>query len=346
MSVSQSLFGEISSRRAIGVKGKPFDVKQTSQFTTDVQGYSLRKPLASQISKIDWQSEKLTSEQWRFLNRVLGQFAELLPSSLTPLLQLRAIVEPAESEIKSFGIFLEPFSDPTPYCLFSPNEKSKGLWVMETPLAFSMLDCLMGGKGEPLDDLREFTDLEKVLFQRQILPHFLSTYAEAWNHVTALNPKIEQIEFSSNRLLVFTFSEMLVTASFSLRLGSSQGMFYLAIPLKHVRDVIPKNPDAYTQSILRKAEENQPTLGINVGKKIEAAPVLLSVELGQADVPFQDLLGLEEGDILRLNTLRTESLKIKVSGKTKFLGKPGSLDNKVAVQITHVLQEGDEFYEE
>jgi len=57
---------------------------------------------------------------------------------------------------------------------------------------------------------------------------------------------------------------------------------------------------------------------------------------------FQDLLDLEVGDCIKLDTVVTDPMKLKVNNKTKFLGRPGIKDNKMSIQITKVLAEGDE----
>lgn len=347
MNAGQGFARSAQAWKEDGVKGKPFQSRPRELQASEARPFSLKKPLASQISKIDWQSDKFSSEQWRFLNRIFAQFAELLPSNLTPILQLRAIVELEEAENGSFKDFIEQFPEPTPFAAFTLNEKTKGLWVFDGPLAFSILDYLTGGKGEPPDDAREFTDIERALFAKLVLARFSAAYGETWKEMGQLNPQADQIEFSPHQLALFPYSETLVTARFTLRLGATTGSFHLAIPFRHVREVLPRNPDEYvTQSAVRKVPENQPSLAPFVGKKIEAAALSISVELGKAEVPFQDLLHLEEGDILRLDSLRGEPLKIKISGKTKFLGKPGSSENKVAIQITHAVPEGDESFDE
>jgi flagellar motor switch protein FliM len=70
------------------------------------------------------------------------------------------------------------------------------------------------------------------------------------------------------------------------------------------------------------------------------------VELGSTELSFGDLLVLEEGDFIKLDQAITEPLRIKVNDRTKFLGRPGLRERKVSVQITKVLQEGDENFDE
>lgn len=310
--------------------------------------YSFKKPLAAQVSRVDWQSESLTSEQKRFLTRIFTQFAEFLPPHLTPALQMRGIAELQDTEQISFKEFLDQFLDPAAFVTFRLNDKIRGLWVLSGPLPFFALDCMMGGKGEIPEELREFTEIEKALLEKHVLNQFLLAYQEAWKDITPFSPVIEQIEFSPNYPVVFPFRENMVSARFVLRISGMTSLFQVAFPFRQIREIIPKNPEEMlTQTIIRRTQgAAASSLAPVVGKKIESAFVPVVVELGEAEVLFQDLLNLEEGDMLRLISRREEPLKIKVAGKTKFLGKPGSTENKLAIQITHVVQEGDESFDE
>ena len=80
--------------------------------------------------------------------------------------------------------------------------------------------------------------------------------------------------------------------------------------------------------------------------KIQNAEVPITVSLGRAELLFQELLSLEVGDTIRLDTEISEPLKVKVEGKTKFFGHPGTKDSKLACKISRVLQEGDEEFDE
>jgi flagellar motor switch protein FliM len=309
--------------------------------------YSLKKPLAAQISKVDWQSESLTSEQRRFLTRIFTQFAELLPPHLTPVIQMRGIAELQETQQISFKEFLDQFLDPTAFATFRLNDKTRGLWVLSGPLSFFTLDCMMGGKGEIPEELREFTEIEKALLEKHVLNQFLLAYQEAWKDIVPFSPVIEQIEFSPNYPVIFPYRENMVSARFVLRISGMTSLFHVCFPFRQMRETIPRNPEEMlTQTLVRKSQGMASNLSPVFGRKIESAFVPVVVELGQAEVFFQDLINLEEGDMLRLFTRREEPLKIKIAGKTKFLGKPGASENKLAVQITQAVQEGDESFDE
>ncbi|MNY39013.1 Flagellar motor switch protein FliM [compost metagenome] len=68
------------------------------------------------------------------------------------------------------------------------------------------------------------------------------------------------------------------------------------------------------------------------------------VVLGEAEVTVSDVVSLGVGDVLPLSTSVEADLSVLVSEQLKFKGKPGTLRNKMAIQITEVVDnvEGEE----
>jgi len=330
------------------VKGKPFQPRPREPVgQNETRAHSLRKSAAgSQVSKVDWQSEKLSTEQWRFLNHILTQFAEVLAPHLTPVFQLRAVVEVGEVEQQSFKEFLDSFPTPTPMAVLALDEKNKAVYALDSAASFSTLDYLLGGKGETLDDMREFSELEKVLFRNHVLSKIILAHTEAWKEMNSVSPRLEELEFSPNSLVFLPYGDLVLSARFMIRVGMMMGTLSLALPLKYLRGMLPKNAEQFTLYSTTKTPENTPSASPAMGKKIETTALPVSVELGRAEVMFQDLLDLEVGDTIMLSTKRGDPLRIKVADQTKFLGQAGQSAKKMGIRITHIVQEGDENFDE
>jgi flagellar motor switch protein FliM len=61
------------------------------------------------------------------------------------------------------------------------------------------------------------------------------------------------------------------------------------------------------------------------------------VKLGAADITVRDLLELEPGDIIQLNSDATLPLDVLVEGLPKFKGIPGLSKGNRAIKITDVI---------
>lgn len=329
------------------VKGKSFPKKMKESYPSSSRSGSIQSR-GLQVSKVDWKTEKLTPEQWRFLNRIYSQFAELLSPQLTSSFPVRVIVEFEGIIQEVFREFLGRFDAPVPLAVFPLDEKNKGLMTMDAHLSFTILDLLLGGKGESVERVREFTEVENSLFQQCVARKILEVHSEAWSSISPLNSNLDYIGFSPDSLVLFPYRETILSSSFLLRFGNFSGSLHLAFPVRFIRGTLPRNPEELkSQNSLRKTSGISPSLSpAMVEKRIENTNVTVSVEVGTAELVFQDLIGIEEGDVLCLPASKDNSLPVKVGGKTKFLGKPGILNNKISVQITEIVEEGDENYED
>ena len=291
------------------------------------------------------QTEKFSSDQNRFLQKIFSDFAEGTVQKLAPLLKSRYNMELISIKTRTYHSYLNSLPDPTPVLVFGLNESVSGFLDVDFELAFSLFERLLGGRGGPPPENQRpyFTDLEKTILKIPFLK-ILSSYGEAWKDVQPIEPKFQSLEFNPNAVYICSPSETMVVTSFQVDLAQSRGLLSLCLPFQHLKDMIPK-----------KSFDNwRHTTGVNLPSDgsivfpgmIESAKVPVSLSLGRAELLFQELLTIEVGDTIRLDAEITEPLKVKVNDQTKFFGQPGIKDGRMATKIIRVLEEGDEEYDE
>ncbi|MBI2266785.1 MAG: FliM/FliN family flagellar motor switch protein [Armatimonadetes bacterium] len=303
----------------------------------------------SKVDAFDFKgAEKLTADQLRYLHRIFLQFLEHFAGMVAPILQMRVHLDLEEINLIPFKDYVDSVPNPTIIALFKLDPLTKGLVVMDLSIAFAIVDRLMGGKGAPLEQHREFTEIERPVFQKHILSRIFEAYTETWKDKAALSLQLENLEFDPLNVIIVPTSENMTVVTFKLKVGRVEGGMELAIPVRHIRPLIPKSTleDYAARGSQTAAPQQKETSFPSFVKKVEVARIPIHVELGRAEIPFQDLLNIEPGDYIRLNTLVAENLRIRIAGKTKFVGKPGVRGAKMAVQITAVIPEGDDTYED
>ena len=72
---------------------------------------------------------------------------------------------------------------------------------------------------------------------------------------------------------------------------------------------------------------------------IARAPMPLKAVLGNSTISVNDFLGLQPGDIIRLDTKVDEELDIYVGSIKKFTALPGATGDNYAVRVTSVIRE-------
>jgi len=292
-------------------------------------------------------SDKLSQEQYKFLQNIFRQFSDSVTTRIVPILQTRFQLDLEEIRITTYSAFIHTLPDPSTMVVFKIDPETRALLTLDFSLSFALLDKLMGGKGETLTTVRDFTEIEMVLLQKTMV-RILDSYAEAWREVRDFKPQLVEIRLNPQAVVIVGPSENMLIAPFKARIANTQGKkFELCIPLKHLRNIVPRS--SFEEYMLTKSSQGVANQAVPpvFAKNLETARVPVSCELGRAEILFQDLLQLEVGDYLLLDEQINQPLRIKVNERTKFLGRPGKTkDNKIGIQIIKVLTEGDEEFEE
>lgn len=295
------------------------------------------------------QTEKFSTDQNRFLEKLFVGFAEAVVTQLAPLLQTRFHMELISVKSRSYQSYLGNLPEPTPLIVYRLDPEHKAFIDVDFDLSFAIFERLLGGKGlPPREEARgTLTDLEKAILKKPFL-RMLTAYGQAWKEFKEVDPQFEAFELNPNAVHICPPSETMVVTTFQVDMAQSQGLLNLVIPFRYLKVSIPRS--SFDEFVLSR----QTTMGVPTGNsvtpifatKIGTAKVPVSVSLGRAELLFRDLLSIEVGDTIRLDTEIRDSLRIKVNGRTKFLGNPGIKDGKLAARVSKVLDEGDEDYDE
>ena len=288
--------------------------------------------------------EKLSGDQERFVRNIFNAFSENVMIHLGALLQTRIQMNLASIRQRNYHSFVNSLPDPSSIFIFKIDDNTKGLVCIDFSLSFALLDKLMGGKGNPIDDVRVFTDLEKSVMMKPV-NKILEAYGESWKEVKKIEPHFQEMELNPMAVHIVTPSEIMVVINFQVTIAQTNGSIDICIPFKYLKDNLPRSSfDEFliTRGTSAGSAQIAPT---NIITGVEAAKIPLVVELGKSELLFQELLYIEVGDCIKLDVEVTAPMKLKVNDKTKFLGRPGVKDGKMSIQITKVISEGDEEFE-
>ena len=73
-------------------------------------------------------------------------------------------------------------------------------------------------------------------------------------------------------------------------------------------------------------------------KNVEETVMEVSAVLGETESNLAEILMLNVGDVIRLNTHHDDPIIVRVNGKDKFKAFPGVYRGKYAVKISEVLK--------
>jgi len=278
---------------------------------------------------------RVSKEQLRAFRGVHDKMARSLASQISSI--MRSIVEIQFHSVDqmTYGEFLMSLPNPTSFNVFSmkPLEGS-GVIEINPSIAFPMLDRLLGGKGEPFDASREFSDIELSLFET-ILRVMMSTLKEAWGPVMEVYPTIESKESSPNVVQIVAQNEIVVMVVMEIIIGHSSGMMNICYPVISLEPILPK---LASRDLMLNETSSKKSRNTELQVLLGGAKVTVEADLGGAELTLGDILELKVGDVLRLSSPADDIVTICIDGKDRFRGEIGLRRFRKSIQITEIIE--------
>jgi len=297
------------------------DVAEEAQETTvEVKSYDLTAQNIMQRGQFD------------ALEEVYDKFVNFFQGSLSGLFQRNITVKIISQETVKFGEFIKAFSNPTGFIIFSMEPLiGSALMAFEPNLVFSLIDCMFGGDGKPLEKIREFTLIERRMLQRIALAT-LKDLETAWDTAYRLKLSLKKIETKPEFVYLVNPSDQLIIVVFAISTELFSGNIHLCLPYLMLEPI----KDQLSSSYLREKDRASSFVD-EIRKLLGRTEVNLVAELGNIVYSVEDILNFEVDDVLRLNTGPQNNVMVNIERVPKFLGMPGVVKGSKAVQITDVI---------
>ena len=279
---------------------------------------------------------KFSKEHLRTLEIIFEHYGRLLSTNLPVYLRKNVQVEVMSSEAVTYSEFANALSNPVLLGIvnFAPLNNNIIIEIAEN-VGFTIVDRMLGGQGAPLDKTREFSEIELLLIER-IYNVCVNLLVEPWASVCELTPRLERIETNSQYAQIISPTEMIALITL-IKIGDVEGLINICLPYITLESVMDKLNTKYWYSSLQEKDEQQYTETIEA--LIARAPMPIKAVLGNSSISVNDFLGLQVGDIIRLDTKVDEDLSVYVGNIKKFTALPGASGDNYAVRVTSVIRE-------
>lgn len=287
---------------------------------------------------------RFSKDHIRSLTRIHENFARFLTTYFSAQLRTFVQINVVQVEQLPYDEFIRSIPKMTILNIFEA-EPLEGRMVLEVHpnVAFAMLDRLLGGAGTSPSKINALTEIETIVMER-IFSRAFESLQEAWKTVIDIQPRLEALETNPQFMQIVSPNETIALISLSTKIGDTTGMINLCIPHVVIEPIMPRLSVHHwfvSQKKTRAPEEVEA-----LQSRLEKTKLPLIAELGSSEISIRDFLGLTVGDVIPLQKSVEDSLQVKVGEKLKYLGSPGTLKGKMAVQITDIVNEGEEDYDE
>lgn len=280
--------------------------------------------------------EKIVRGRMPSLDIANERLARNFRLSLSAAIRHMVDVTNVNVNITKFYDFMRGIPFPSSINIFKMEPlRGFGLLVFDAPMIFSLIEYFFGGtgKGYYKPEGREFTPIEQKIIHKVVLM-FFDDMEEAWKPVYPIKPIYVRSEMNPQFVTIVTPVDVVIKVEFILEIEGKQCKAFLCIPYGSVEPIKEKLYSAFS------ADRDELDLKwierLNEGLK--DIPVKLTGELGRATITVQDVLRLQAGDVLVLNTRAEDELNALVEGVPKFRCRFGVTRGTKALKVTKVLQ--------
>ena len=280
---------------------------------------------------------KFSKEHLRTMEIIFEHYGRLLSTNLPIFLRKNIQVEVMNSEAVTYMEFSNSLSNPVLLGIvdFSPLEGNI-IVEMASNLGFAMVDRMLGGVGEPLDKVRDFSEIELLLIER-VMSSCIDLLREPWENVLDFHPRLERIETNSQFAQIISPSEMIAIVTLNIKIGDVEGLMNICLPFITLEPVMDKlNTKFWYSSQKEKAGDSYSD---TVEALISKAKIPVTAVLGNSTITVADFSQLQVGDIVRLNRKVDEELDVFVGDIRKFAALPGASGKDYAVRVTEIIRE-------
>ncbi len=302
-----------------------------SDGTVDLEG---EKAGEVEVKNYDLTSHSvILQDQFGALEEVWDKFVGLLCKSLSSAFLKTINAEVVSSEMVNFGIFMKAFSNPTSFNMFNVDPLiGTALLVIEPDIVFSLIDCMFGGEGKPLEQIREFTVIEKEMMNKFVID-VLNDLDKASEDVYPINNSLKKTETKPEYVHVINPDEPTIVVVIKLAGDEFEGNMHLCIPYIMLEPIKDKISSLY----LRKKDTENVWSDL-IKNLLDDSYVNIVAEIGKKTFAVRELLGLGVDDIISLDIGPHDPIAIKIEGIPKYTGFPGIVKGNRAVEVTSLIK--------
>jgi len=272
-------------------------------------------------------------EQFDVLAEVHDRFINSLRNYMGSTLGVSVEIELASTEMVKFGEFMEGLSGQTSFHTFRMEPLvGSALFAIEGKLVFFLIDCMFGGTGKGrMKNEREFTLLEQRIMKK-FAGDVLKDLEKAWEFVLPMRISTGKSETKQQFIRLVPPSDLVIIVMTSVSLDEFSANMFICVPYLLLEPIRKK----LSYKNLRDVELGN-TWKEQLNVLLGESEVSITAELGRTYHSVRNILDLNRGDVIMLNTGPQDSISVMVEAVPKFLGLPGIVAGNRAVQINSLV---------
>lgn len=264
------------------------------------------------------------------LEIVNDRFARLCTNSLSNTVRKRVELNPISIDMTKFGEFMRALPVPTSINIFKMDPlRGNAIIVVDSRLVFALVENVFGGAGsQPKIEGREFTRIEQAVVDK-VIKIALDNMEESWRPVHDVKLELVRSEINPQFAAIVPPSDVVVVITFEVELDTAIGSMVICLPYATIEPIRSKLHASFQTERL----EIDHAWVARLKERLMETSVEVKVHFGATQITGNQLLRMQVGDVLVLDTDVEDLLRCTVAGVTKYHGIAGTVKSMKSFQI-------------
>ncbi|GJD93025.1 flagellar motor switch protein FliM [Methylobacterium iners] len=304
-----------------------------------VLGFSLRELSASGAGGVRAivDSGVVQYERLPMLEIVFDRMIRLLSTSLRNFFQDNVEVTLDNITSVRFGDYLNSIPLPTLLGVFRADAwENSGLVTVESNLAYSTLDLLLGGKrggSSSRLDGRPFTTIEMQLVRR-LVEIILTDLELSFQPLSPVRFGIDRIETNPRFATITRPANAAILISLKLDMDGRGGQLQILFPYATIEPI----RELLMQSFMGEKLGRDHVWESHLATEIWQADAKMDAVLHEMMLPLKKVLSLKVGDTIMFDSKPSDLITVRCGDWALTQGRIGRIDDNIAVQLTRPLR--------
>ncbi|AHI06941.1 flagellar motor switch protein FliM [Bdellovibrio bacteriovorus W] len=271
------------------------------------------------------------------LEVIYEKFMRSFRVSLSSALRKIASITLTSTEFLKFGEFINTL--PMPTCmsvLRFGNLRGSALFVIESKLAYALVDSFFGGADRPYTkiDGKDFTPIELSIVQK-VVGLGINDLEMAWASIEKIGCSFVRTEVNPQFVGIVPPTDVVIASTFDVELENATGTISIVIPYATIEPIKQKLSTGFQVE----SDQTDKKLWTSIiQEQLLETDMEIKVNLGETEIKLKDMMSLKVGDVIPLDQDASGEFDVQVEGVKKFKGYYGIHHGTVAVQVTRPVQ--------
>jgi flagellar motor switch protein FliM len=276
---------------------------------------------------------RISKNQLRILRSIFENFAESFSGFLVTKLQTVVNINVTSVDQIYYSEYVLSVANPACLFTFEINDTDvKGILELNNDLALSLVDKLLGGNGLGTKQTKVITPIEQKVL-RVVVERIMHDLKKAWQTVDKFEFTVERFEPDIDFAQVTSQSESVLLISFEILIGEQSYLMNICFATFAFDNILAKLSSQKLSSIRATKYYGSSAKEVLI-QHLSKTLIPIRVEMGLAKLSVKEIMEMEKGDIIKLETKLSDDQIIRTGNQILFNGKIGLTNNHKAVKIT------------